>query len=644
MIPRLLRTLSLVLISTLALWSAPTVAADADEPNPLQSILHALDYMSVDYPQVVIHGEIINASEYREQQEFAAAALASITKLPNHSGKADIEASAQRLMTLVTDHASGVEVQTLCQSLSAKIISAYHVSVSPPAAPSLQSGAVLYEMNCAECHGASGYGNGPRAAKLDPKPINFHDRTRQGQRSIYSLYSTISLGINDTPMRAFTDLSAAQRWALAFYVSNFYASDAERARGELLWQSPEFRDAFPNLDALTQAIPVQYGDDGIAVLAYLRSHPEKVSLNTPKPLDISRQKLAASLDAYKSGDAKYAYDLAVSAYLEGFELVETPLSAVDDNLKRTIEAAMTRYRQSLKEGNASPREIAQQATAIQGLLDQAETDLRSGNLSPSMGFASAMIILLREGLEAILVLAAIITFLIKTEHRDAVIYVHMGWIAALLAGIVTWYVTKQIINYSSVNRTLTEGFTALFAAAMLLYVGYWLHNHSNADRWKSFVHGRIHDTVSTGGVWGLVFISFVAVYREAAETILFYETLWLQTDPSNYGYLFGGLLSAVFILFAIAWLMFRLSVRLPLRLFFRANAALLTVLAVVFAGKGIAALQEAGKLRIDPINFPEFNLLGIYPTVESIGLQLTLVALTVAWLFYARSREQRKNY
>jgi high-affinity iron transporter len=644
MTSRLLRSFSLAVICALALFSTPASAASPTDQHAItQSILHSLDYMAVDYPQVIVHGEVINKSEYREQQDFAAAAQHLIARLPDHSGKAQIEDSAQRLVTLVANRASGLEVQSLCRNLSAIIISTYHVTVSPAATPSLQNAAVLYENKCAECHGASGYGNGPRAAKLDPKPINFHDRSRQGQRSIFSLYSTITLGIKDTPMQAFTDLSEAQRWALAFYVSNFFATDAERARGAKLWQTPEFRNAFPNLDTLTQAIPVQYGDDGIAVLAYLRSHPEKVAVDAPKPLDISRQKLAASLDAYKSGDAKYAYDLAVSAYLEGFELVETPLSAVDAHLKRSVEAAMTRYRQSLKEG-AAPAEVAKQATAIQALLDKAEADLSNGSLSPSMGFTSSLIILLREGLEAILVLAAIITFLIKTDRRDAVIYVHMGWIAALLAGVVTWYVTKQLINYSSVNRTLTEGVTALFAAAMLLYVGYWLHNHSNADRWKTFIHGRIHDSVSTGAVWGLVFISFVAVYREVAETVLFYETLWLQTDPSNHGYLFAGFVSAAFILVAMAWLMFRLSVRLPLRLFFRANAALLTVLAVVFAGKGIAALQEAGKLRIDPINFPEIHLLGIYPTVESIGLQALLVALTIAWLFYARIRQQRKNY
>ena len=630
----------IALISMLTLSSPPVATAAEDQNSTIQAILHILDYIAVDYPQVIIHGEIINAGEYQEQREFSAAAQAKITKLPDHTGKAAMVASIQQLVALIGNRASGQDVQTLCRDLSAKIVSAYHVSVAPPVAPSLKNASILYQNKCAECHGALGYGNGPRAAKLDHPPINFHDPNRQSQRSIFSLYNSISLGINDTPMRSFTELSESQRWALAFYVSNFFATDAERARGELLRHNPEFRNLFSTLDALTQAMPAQYGDDGNAVLAYLRSHPETILIDAPKPLDISRQKLADSSGAYKSGDFKYAKDLAVSAYLDGFELVETPLSEVDKNLKLTIESAMTRYRQDITAGIASPEEIAQEEKAIQSLLDKADSALHSDNLPPSMGFTSALIILLREGLEAILVLAAIISFLIKTDRRDAVLYVHMGWITALLAGIVTWYVTKEIIDYSSVSRTLTEGFTALFAAAMLLYVGYWLHNHTNSDRWRTFIHGRIHDSISTGTVWGLVLISFVAVYREVAETVLFYETLWLQTAPGNYGYLVGGLLSASLILLAMGWFMFRISVRLPLRQFFRVNAALLTVLAIIFAGKGIAALQEAGKLRIDPINFPEIHLLGIYPTLESLGLQLSLVTLVIAWLIYSRSREQ----
>jgi high-affinity iron transporter len=630
------------IVSVLTLWSAMAGATpDTDTPPITQSLLHTLDYLAADYPQVVMNGEIITASEYTEQREFAIQAQSLISKLPPNPDKAHLDNIAKHLVSLIDNRASGLDVQTLCRSLATEVINTYQVSVAPATTPAVQSGAALYADNCAKCHGATGYGDGPRAATLDPKPINFHDRNRQSQRNIYSLYSTISLGINNTKMRAYTELSESQRWALAFYVSNFFATDEERAQGAALWQMPSYHDLFPNLSSLTQAIPAHFGDDSVSVLAYLRSHPERISLDVTKPLGLARNKLKASVAAYKSGDTNLAYNLAASSYLEGFELVETPLMTMDADLKRSIEAAMTQYRQNLKEGAMPLDAITHQEEAIQALLDKADSILHGGSLSPAMGFTSALIILLREGLEAILVLAAIITFLIKTERRDALVYVHLGWIAALLAGVLTWYATKELVNVSGINRALMEGFTALFAAAMLLYVGYWLHNNSHAERWKSFIHGRIHDTVSTGAVWGLVFISFVAVYREVAETVLFYETLWLQSGSISHSYLFGGLASAAFILLALAWLMFRLSVRLPLRLFFRVNAALLTVLAVVFAGKGIAALQEAGKLRVDPINFPEIHILGIYPTLESLGLQLVLIAATAAWLLYDRSREQR---
>ena len=127
-----------------------------------------------------------------------------------------------------------------------------------------------------------------------------------------------------------------------------------------------------------------------------------------------------------------------------------------------------------------------------------------------------------------------------------------------------------------------------------------------------------------------------------AETVLFYEALWLQAGEAGHGVLLGGILSAALILSALAWLMFRLSVRLPLQLFFRVNAVILVVLAIVFAGKGVAALQEAGKLRIDPIAFPEIDLLGVHPNLEGLGLQLTLIVLAVAWLAYTRQRQARR--
>jgi len=635
---RLLRRLALFAV----LVFAPTLclSAPASDNAALQSLLHLLDYLAVDYPPVVANGGISDEGEYAEQREFAAQAKALMAQLPDRADKPHLEASVKQLADFIDHRAPGADVQTFCRKLSSEVIAAYQVEVAPAMAPSLQTGAALYAANCAQCHGSLGFGDGPLATTLDPKPINFHDGHRQNERSLYSLYSTISLGVKGTAMRAFSELDSAQRWALSFYVSNFLADDEERARGATLWREPRHRNTFAGLAAVTRAFPANYNDDDRAILAYLRSRPDQIAAGMPKPLDTARNKLDSSAAAYRAGNRKQAYDDAVSAYLDGFELIETPLVAVNPALKDTIERAMENYRQAVKDGSAAPGDVARQSRAIIAQLEEADAALSGNGLSPIMAFTSSLIILLREGLEAILVLAAIITFLIKTERRDAVPQVHLGWVAALAAGVLTWYAAKELISFTSISRELMEGYTALFSAVMLLYVGYWLHNHSHAERWKSFIRGRIHDSVGAGTVWGLVFISFVAVYREAAETILFYETLWLQTAAGDHRYLLAGLLAAAVILLGMAWAMFRLSVRLPLKLFFRANAALLTLLAVVFAGKGIAALQEAGQLRVDPINFPEIHLLGIYPTLESLGAQLTLVTAAVAWLLYARSREQ----
>jgi len=641
MLPRYTRFLILLAVIACPSWAAADTKHDTAADT--QALLHALDYLAVDYPHVIKNGEIIDAGEYAEQQEFAQQVVSLIDKLPAQAQKAALAQSAQALQSAIHQRAPGETVQTRCRSLAAAVIGAYQVNVAPRSIPSTTAASTLYQEHCAACHGEGGHGDGPRAAGLAPPPINFHDRARQGQRSIYSLYSTITLGINDTAMQGYPQLSEMDRWALAFYVSDFFATDVERRRGEQLWQQGRYHDLFTHLGQLTQAMPAavaaQHGDDGVAVLAYLRAQPQQVVSGPPAPLEIARQKLGESLAAYQAGDGARAYDLAVAAYLEGFELAEVGLSTADAEQKRAVETAMMQYRQAIKQG-APHAEIEARAATLQTMLNEAAVTLsKSTGASPTVNFVSALVILLREGLEAFLVLAAIVAFLIKTDRRDALIYVHLGWLAAIAAGVATWFATKSLISFTSADREVVEGSVALIAAVMLLYVGYWLHDHSHAQRWKQFVHTRINDTLGKGTLWGLSLVSFIAVYREVAETVLFYEALWLQAGDTGHNALVAGIVTAAILLLVLAWLMFRLSVRLPLQLFFRVNAAILVVLAVVFAGKGVAALQEAGKLPANPINFPEVDLLGIHPSAEGVGLQLVMVALAIAWLAYNRLRQ-----
>ena len=136
-------------------------------------------------------------------------------------------------------------------------------------------------------------------------------------------------------------------------------------------------------------------------------------------------------------------------------------------------------------------------------------------------------ILLREGLEAVLVVAALAAFLRRSGQAQAMPYIHAGWLAALALGALTWFVATRLVEASGASREITEGVTGLVAAAMLLYVGYWLHDKSHAQAWQRYLMGRAQ-ALGTGAAWGLALTAFLAVYREVFETVLFYQALWTQ--------------------------------------------------------------------------------------------------------------------
>lgn len=272
------------------------------------------------------------------------------------------------------------------------------------------------------------------------------------------------------------------------------------------------------------------------------------------------------------------------------------------------------------------------------LLDQAEQKLSSTELSGSTAFASALMILLREGLEAILVIAALAAFLLKTGRKEGLRYLYFGTGMAFLLGVVTWYVSAHVVKIGGAGRELTEGFAALFAAAMLFYVGFWLHSKTGAIQWKEFIQGSIKKALSRGSLWGLSGLAFIAVYREIFETVLFYQALWLQTSEEGQSMILSGFLVASVVLALLAWLILRYSTRLPLRQFFSVTSVFMFVLAIVFAGKGIAALQEAGKLPLSLVNFPRIDLLGIYPNLEGLGIQLAMVLVAAVLLWHGKKR------
>lgn len=626
------------LLAVLALLTLPLHALAQEAA---QTIVHMLDYVSVDYPEFVQDGKVLDDAEFQEQLEFATRSLELLGTLPDNAARPQLVEQAKQLRARIEAKAPGAEITQRASELRWGVINAYKLAVAPRRAPDLAAAAKLYAANCATCHGAEGRGDGIAGQGMDPAPSNFHDEARMQQRSVYGLYSTISLGVAGTAMPGFTQLADDERWALAFHVATLAQDAAARDNGKAAWDraSAAGRDklAFANLREVAtltdQAVKAKFGDDAALAFGWLKAHPATLAQNGESPLAFTERLLDESLAAYRAGDAAKAQQLAVTGYLEGFELVEASLDTLDRNLRQEIEMAMIAYRNLLRTG--APLAAAQkQADSIRGLLDVAAQKLGGEGLTPMTAALSAFFIIVREGLEALLVVAAIVAFLIKAGRREALPYIHAGWIGALVLGAITWFVASYVISISGAGREMTEGITALLAAAILIYVGFWLHGKAYAERWKSFISTHLKGALAKGTLWALAGVSFLAVYREAFETVLFYQALWQQAGAGARGSVIVGLLIGIMVLAFIGWALFRYGMRLPIGPFFAVSSWLLALLAVVFIGHGIKALQEAGEIAATPVGTFSVQALGIYPTRETLAAQVVLLVIVLGGFAY----------
>lgn len=608
----------------------PAHAAEPSVEDKAAQIWQLLDYMAVDYAGAVEDGKVINADEYAEMQEFSQTVERLLSELPARPERAALLAQASALKAKVDAKAAVNEVAGQANSLASALLSAYPIPTRPAKTPDLLRGASLYTAQCASCHGAAGRGDGPAAAGMNPPPIAFTDRERARERSVFSLQQSITRGVEGTAMPAFAQLSEEDRWALAFFVSTLAFDKNEQEAGKSLWQSDkDAQAAVPNLDALTQA-----SESGLeknlqpqaagALLAYLRSHPDAVAATPEGSLALARNRLRESLAALESGNRPEATRLALSAYLDGFEPVEPAMAIKDKNLLTEIEQAMGAYRAAIAQPD--PGQARKVEARLQELLTQAQDKLDVVSDDMLGVFLGALTILLREGVEALLVVVAMIAFLRKADRADTLRYVHAGWVSALAAGGLTWFAATYLIEVSGASRELTEGYSAIFAAVVLLAVGIWMHQKSLAGRWQIYIREKLSGALGKRTALMLFILSFVTVYREVFETVLFYAALWTEGSGA---YLLAGLGLGIVILAVIAFVMLRTSARLPISQFFAVSSALVAILAVVLIGKGVAALQEAGMLDVTPIAAPNIDMLGIHPTLQTVLAQLAVLLVVV---------------
>ena len=432
-------------------------------------------------------------------------------------------------------------------------------------------------------------------------------------------------------MPSFADqLDERQRWDLATYIAGLSA-DPNAAKADKIYNLADLARQTPN------EVLAAEGPEATATFRAQRAQPPQVKRGPAQLLDYTSATLDKSLAAYRAGDREQAYDLSVAAYLEGFELVESSLDNVDANVRKNTEKALMAYRQSLQDG-LPIEQVEQRLETAKALLKESAGLLGSDGLSWTLSYVSGLLILLREGLEAILVLAAILAFLRNTGQQSAVRSVNVGWGLALVAGLATWALAAYVIDVSGAQRELLEGCTALFASVMVLWLGVWMHDRRHAAAWQDYIKSSL---VSGGGRFGFAILAFFSVYRELFEVILFYETLWLQAGPAGHNAVLAGGATALVLLMGLAWIILRGSAKLPLALFFSINAALLCALSVVFAGHGVKALQEAGIFGTRPVAFFDFDWLGIHADAYSLSAQA--VAILAIIVLYSRSKMAEKR-
>ena len=630
----------LVLVAALAL-GRPALAASDD----VQVSWRLLDYLGVDYAGAVKNGAVISASEYAEMREFSAAVRQRIAALPSNPAKPALVNQSGELVAAIDRKADPAQVQAISKKLASALLAAYPVALAPPKTPDLGRGAKLFNETCAACHGSNGDAKTPMAAKLDPPPVAFVDRGRADQRSPFALYQVIDQGLEGTAMVSFSNLPTQDRWDLAFYASRFAYPASLREQGKKIWQSDSaLRQSIPDLAALSGLTAKDLGarigpDKAAAVLAYLRFDPAAVS-GAAAPLALSRQRLAESLAAYRAGDRGRAKSLALSAYLDGFEPVEGILSARNPTLLGRVETAMGALRSAIADGEPADQ-VATRVADLNAELDQVDLLLAPQEDVTVSTFVGAMTILLREGLEALLIVVGMLAFLRKGERPDMIKPVHYGWITALVAGVATWWAATSLITISGATRELTEGFGSILAALVLLFVGVWMHGKGQADEWQRYIRQKMGHALSKGSAWFLFSLAFVAVYREIFETILFYAAL---SAEGGAGAVVAGAAAGAALLALIAVLMLRYSRRLPIGKFFTYSSILIAVLAVVLAGKGIAALQEAGLIGIEPLTYvPRITLLGVFPSVETIAAQIVILAALLVGFGWNRRASERRS-
>ena len=568
-------------VSILSLLAATSLAA---QENPAKRLSSIVGVAVEEYAKAVDeHGKLISKDEFDETYGFLSDAKQVAVRLHGYEAPTT-RAILDSLMRAVALREPPTKVRDLHRLFAASLGTAGALDL-PKGPLDTAEGHRLYVSNCTSCHGMTGAGDGPAAHTLSTAPPAIGLKQLTPELTPTLAYNVISVGVRGTAMPALAaSLTPQQRWNIINYIYTL--------RGEHM-SLPAARDA--------TAIP---GDTASPVILAL---------------------LDSALDFARMGKTAEAGDRAFDAYI-AFEPLETPARAKKPGLVATMERHFADFKGAVKRNDIARAKLSRDAIA-----DELPSviDLTQSPSSNWEAFFQSFLIILREGFEAILVIGAVVAFLLKTGHRERLRSIWLGIVLGFVASLATAVILKTLLAAMPASREIVEAVTMLVAVVVLFSVSYWLISKVEAAKWQKFIREKVNSALEHGGGKALALVAFLAVYREGAETALFYQALFNEGPnvgvPLVLGIVVGfGVLAVIFTLF------YRYGVRIPMRPFFTVTSLLLYYMAFVFMGKGVRELQEGNIMRITVIpGGPHVEAMGIYPSVETLTAQAILIALLV---------------
>ena len=364
--------------------------------------------------------------------------------------------------------------------------------------------------------------------------------------------------------------------------------------------------------------------------------------------------LDQAYEAAASGKGDEGSTLVNNAYYQYYEKLgfeKNVMNAISGDRVSQVEYQFKMTRKTMRDGG-SDKEIKQLVDDLKSWLVEDAATLDGGASGNVNGFTKlvtssagqAFLILIREGLEALLVVAAVIAYLVKSGNKRFTKWIYLGVVAGLAGSGLVAVLFTFLFGGSGPIQEISEGVCALIATLMLLWTSNWMLNKSSVEAWNNYIRNKTEAAVAgaqskvesgqrlgLGMITSLAMLSFLAVFREGAETVIFYESIYSMSQDAH-GMWVGGLAAAAVLLVIFLILRFT-SVKIPIGPFFLVTSILMAVLVVIFAGGGIHALIEGDLIEGTYLSsVPTNDWIGLYPYVETITAQV-IAAIAVVVLF-----------